>query len=136
MTKDTLGEMLTRIRNAIYVKQNRVEVPRTRITRSLANIFLQEGLIREVLTSSIKKERKSSIFLRLKYYDVENISVITNLYRVSRASLRVYVKHKEVRKILDSSGLAILSTSQGLITDREALHRQLGGEFICFVSLA
>jgi small subunit ribosomal protein S8 len=138
MTKDILSEIFTRIRNAIYVKQDRVEVPSTRITRSLANILFQEGLLREVLTSSpslIKQERKSSMFLRLKYFGVENTSVINNLHRVSRSSLRIYVNRKEVCKILDSSSLAILSTSQGLITDREARYRKLGGEFICLISL-
>jgi small subunit ribosomal protein S8 len=136
MAKDTLSEILTQIRNAIYVKQTEVEVPSTRITRSLANILFQEGLLREVLIpSSVKQGRKSSMFLRLKYYGVENISVITNLHRVSRSSLRIYVNYKEVCKILNSSSLAILSTSQGLITDREARHRKLGGEFICIVSL-
>jgi small subunit ribosomal protein S8 len=67
MTKDTLSEILTRIRNAIYVKQDGVEVPRTRMTRSLANILLQEGLLREVLISPpAKQDQKSSMFLRLK----------------------------------------------------------------------
>jgi len=137
MAKDTLSEILTRIRNAIYVKQVGVEVPSTRVTRSLANILFQEGLLREVLTSSssVKQRRKSSMFLRLKYYGTENISVINSLRRVSRSSLRIYVNYKEVHRILDSSSLAILSTSQGLITDREACHRKLGGEFICLVSL-
>jgi small subunit ribosomal protein S8 len=137
MTKDTLGEILTRIRNAIYVKQVGVEVPSTRVTRSLANILFQEGLLREVLvSSSVKQRQKPSMFLRLKYYGTENISVINNLRRVSRSSLRIYVNHKEVRKILDSSSLAIFSTSQGFITDREACHRKLGGEFICFITLS
>jgi small subunit ribosomal protein S8 len=136
MAKDTLSEMLTRIRNAIYVKQVGVEVPSTRVTRSLANILFQEGLLREVLiSSSVKQRKKSSMFLRLKYYGTENVSVINNLRRVSRSSLRIYVNHKEVRKILDSSSLAVLSTSQGLITDREARHRKLGGEFICLITL-
>jgi small subunit ribosomal protein S8 len=136
MAKDTLSEMLTQIRNAIYVKQVGVEVPSTRVTRSLANILFQEGLLREVLiSSSVKQRKKSSMFLRLKYYGTENVSVINNLRRVSRSSLRTYVNHKEVRKILDSSSLAVLSTSQGLITDREARHRKLGGEFICLITL-
>ena len=136
MAKDTIGEILTRIRNAISIKQSEVEVPITRITLSVATILFQEGLLREILTpSSVKQGRKSSIFLRLKYYGVENVSVITNLHRVSRASLRVYVNHKGICKILDSSSLAILSTSRGFMTDREARHRKLGGEFVCLVSL-
>lgn len=136
MVKDILSEIFTRIRNAIYVKQNEVEVPSTCITRSLANILFQEGLLSEVLIpSSVKQGRKFFMFLRLKYYDVKNISVITNLYRVSCSSLRIYVNYKEVCKILNSSSLAILSTSQGFITDREARHCKLGGEFICLISL-
>jgi small subunit ribosomal protein S8 len=136
MAKDTLSEMLTCIRNAIYVKQSEVEVPSTLMTRSLANILLQEGLIREILTSpSLTQGKKSSIFLRLKYYGTKNTSVIVNLHRVSRASLRIYVNHKEIRKVLASSSLAILSTSKGLMTDREARHRKLGGEFVCLVDL-
>lgn len=137
MVKDILSEIFTRIRNAIYVKQVGVEVPSTRVTRSLANILFQEGLLREVLTSSssVKQRQKSFMFLRLKYYGTKNRSVINNLRRVSRSSLRIYVNYKEVHKILDSSSLVILSTSQGFITDREARYRKLGGEFICFISL-
>ena len=66
---------------------------------------------------------------------MKNISVIINLYRVSRTSLRIYVNYKGICKILDSSSLAILSTSRGFMTDREARYRKLGGEFVCFVSL-
>jgi small subunit ribosomal protein S8 len=98
--------------------------------------LLQEGLLREVLiSSSVKQGQKSSMFLRLKYYGEENTSVITNLNRVSRTSLRIYMSYKESRKILDNSGLAIFSTSRGIITDREAIHYKVGGELICFISL-
>jgi small subunit ribosomal protein S11 len=136
MTKDTLSEILTRIRNAIYVKQDIVKVPRTKITQALAKILLQEGLIKEILiSSSTKQNQKSFIFLRLKYYGARNTSVITNLQRVSRPNLRVYSGQREVQKILGDSSLTILSTSQGLITDRDARYRKLGGELICFIYL-
>ena len=136
MTKDILSEILTKIRNAIYIKQDGIKVPKTRITQDLAYILIQEGLVKEILISlPIRHEKRAFIFLRLKYYDPKNISVIISLQRVSRSNLRIYIGQGKVQKILGDSGLTILSTSQGLMTDREARYRKLGGEIICFIYL-
>merc|ERR1711937_503600 len=105
----------------------------SRITLALANILLQEGLVEEVFTS--KQEKKSSIFLRLKYYGIQRTSIITNLKRVSRPGVRIYVNHKEIPKAFGGAGLVILSTSMGVITDRESKKNKLGGEIICFITL-
>jgi small subunit ribosomal protein S8 len=106
------------------------------MTRALANILLQEGLVKEVLMSSYpKKGKQLSIFLRLKYYGIHDIPVITNLKRVSCSGVRVYVNHKEIPKVRGGSGLVILSTSRGVITDREAKFHKLGGEVICSIIL-
>jgi small subunit ribosomal protein S8 len=136
MVKDILNAFLTPIRNAIHVKKVEVEVPNTRITYALANILLQEGLIREILMPSSSEERKKlSIVLRLKYSGRLKNSVLTNLKRISRPSLRIYIGYKEIPKISNNVGLVIISTSQGIITDREARYRKLGGEPICFIYL-
>jgi small subunit ribosomal protein S8 len=134
MAKDVLGDMLTRIRNAVYVKLDEVEVPKNRLTQSLADILLQEGLVQRVLTSrSSKHQKKSSMFIRLKYYGTPSVSVITDLRRISRPGLRIYTSHKEIPK--GDWGLIILSTSRGLVTDHKARHYKLGGEIICSISL-
>jgi small subunit ribosomal protein S8 len=136
MAKDILSDILTRIRNAVRSKKIEVEVPKTRITSSLANILLQEGLIKEVLVAfSTKQEKQSSLFLRLKYYGTQNVSVISDLTRISRFSLRIYVNHKEIPNVFGNSGLVILSTSQGLIRGHEARNRNLGGELLCSIVL-
>lgn len=136
MANKTLGEILTRIRNAVRVKSVGVEVKRNRITKRLARIILQEGLITEVKeTFSPYKKRIPSLFLHLKYSGVQRTSVITNLRQISRPSSRVYVNYKKIPKILGGLGLIILSTSQGLITNREARIRKTGGELVCSIWL-
>ena len=136
MTKDIFSEILTRLRNATYINQQEVEVPKTRITQALASILFQEGLIMGILISSFfTQERKSFMFLRLKYHGTKNVSIIIRLQRMSCSGLRIYISYKEIPKILGDSGLIVLSTSHGLITDRESRRRNLGGELICFMCL-
>lgn len=136
MTNDILSEMLTCIRNAVRIKSPGVEVAKTRITSALAKILVQEGLIEEVLEtfpSSIAKRKGSFLFLRLKYCG--SVSVITNLQRLSRPGLRIYMSYKEIPELLGGLGLLVMSTSKGLITDREAKRRKLGGEILCSIWL-
>jgi small subunit ribosomal protein S8 len=138
MTKDIFRETLTSIRNALLVKRSGVEVEKTRITEALSKILYEEGLIDKVLEhypSSNKKRKDSQLFLFLKYRGSERSSVITNLQIVSRSGLRFYTNYKEIPRIFGGLGLVILSTSQGLITDREARLRKLGGEVLCVVWL-
>jgi small subunit ribosomal protein S8 len=138
MAKDLFRDTLTSIRNALLVKRSAVEIRKTRMTESLSKILYEEGLIDKILeshTSSKKKRRNSRLFLSLKYQGSERTSVITNLQIVSRSGLRFYTNYKEIPLIFGGLGLVILSTSQGLMTDREARFRKLGGEVICFIWL-
>jgi small subunit ribosomal protein S8 len=138
MTKHITGDIITIIRNAVRVKSFGVEVQKTQITQSFAKILLQEGLIVELsefVSFSTNKRRRSFLFLRLKYFGKQNTSVITNLKRVSRPSLRIYTSYNDMPKILGGLGLIILSTPRGLMTDRKAVQRKLGGEIICSIWL-
>jgi small subunit ribosomal protein S8 len=125
MTNDTLSDRLTRIRNALRVKTPVVSVPRTRATETVAQILVREGFVESFEKSSRTRE------LRLKYRGAERTPVLTNLQRLSRPGLRVYANHQEIPSILGGLGVVILSTPEGLITDREARARRLGGELVC-----
>ena len=138
MTKDLFRETLTSIRNALLVKRSGVEIKKTRRTEALSKILLEEGLINKIFEShpSPKKKRKNpQLFLSLKYQGSERTSVVTNLQIVSRSGLRFYTNYKEIPIIFGGLGLVILSTSQGLMTDRKARSQKLGGEVICFIWL-
>jgi small subunit ribosomal protein S8 len=138
MTKDTLREALTSIRNAVRIKKPRAKIPKTLITQAFSKILLQEGLIEEIIESfrSNEQERKRIfLLLRLKYSGPKRISVITNLQRVSRPGLRIFTRHNEVPQIFGGLGTIILSTSKGLITNHEARNRNLGGEIIASIWL-
>lgn len=125
MTNDTISDMLTRIRNAIRVKSPTVVIPQTRATEAIASILVREGFLEEVTKAN------RSLELRLKYRGTERQPVLTNLKRISRPGLRVYANHKEIPQILGGLGVVILSTPQGLVTDREARARRIGGELVC-----
>jgi small subunit ribosomal protein S8 len=141
MTKSVLNEIITRIRNALISKSPGVEIPKTQMTRNLAKILLKEGFIEEISEpipdfKLIRGKLQSPfLFIRLKYHGVQRISVITGLKLVSRSSLRVYIGRKGTPKVIGGLGLLVFSTSQGLITDREARRQNLGGEFLFSVWL-
>jgi small subunit ribosomal protein S8 len=138
MTKDTLSEALTSIRNAVRIKKSRVKIPKTRITQAFSKILLQEGLIEEIIESVTSDEKQRKIvflLIRLKYSGLRRTSVITNLQRVSRPGLRIFTNHTEIPQIFGGLGVIILSTSKGLITNREARYRNLGGEIIASIWL-
>ena len=127
MTNDTISDMLTRIRNAIRVKSPSVGIPQTRATEAIALILVREGFVEEVV------KENGVLELRLKYRGTQRLPVLTNLKRISRPGLRVYANHKEIPQILGGLGVVILSTPQGLLTDREARARQIGGELVCSI---
>jgi large subunit ribosomal protein L5 len=136
MTKDILRETLTKIRNAVLIQDSGVEVPKTRMIQKLAKIFLQEGLVDEISETFTEGKKPSHcFFLHLKYRGVNRVPVITNIQLVSRPGLRIYSSYKEIPQILGGLGLVILSTSKGLMTDREARHHKLGGEILCSIWL-
>ena len=128
MVNDTVSDMLTRIRNANLVKNPSVSIPKTILSLKICEILEKEGLI-----DSYKKEPLDFIRLDLKYKGTEKIACITNLRRISKPGLRVYTNHKEIPKILGGMGVVILSTSQGIMTDREARLFGIGGEILCTI---
>jgi len=135
MVNDTISDMLTRIRNACLTKKLMVLIPYSRMTYQISQILEKEGFIQTFQLSDDSK----NLILKLKYRSKQTLqgkrkeSCITNLKRISKPGLRIYANHKEIPKILGGAGTVILSTPQGLMTDREAKLAHLGGELICSV---
>jgi small subunit ribosomal protein S8 len=127
---DPIADMLTRIRNANMVRHEKLEVPASKMKREIAEILKREGFIRDVEYIEDNKQGILRIFLK---YGPNNERVITGLKRISKPGLRVYVKANEVPRVLNGLGIAILSTSQGILTDKEARQKGTGGEVIAYV---
>ena len=126
---DPIADMLTRIRNALTAKHETVEVPASKMKKAIAEILLNEGYISNV---ELKEDGvQGSIVVTLKYSKEGN--VISGLKRISKPGLRVYAKSNEIPKVLNGLGIAILSTSKGVMTDKEARANNLGGEVLAFV---
>ena len=131
MINDTISDMLTRLRNANLAKHQIVEVPSTKMTRNIANILLEEGFIQSF--EEITDINKTQLLLSLKYKGKKREPIITALKRISRPGLRVYANRKELPRVLGGLGIAVISTSQGVMTDDKARHQGLGGEVLCYV---
>ena len=131
MVNDTISDMLTRLRNANLAKHQIVEVPSTKMTRNIATILLEEGFIQNF--EEIGENFNAQLLLSLKYKGKNRQSVITALRRVSKPGLRVYANRKELPRVLGGLGIAIISTSHGVMTDSKARHQGLGGEVLCYV---
>nr|QIA46967.1 ribosomal protein S8 [Volvulina compacta] len=135
LINDSIGDMLTRIRNACLAKKSTVSIPFTKINILIAQILEQEGFIQTYQVSLDSQD----LTLRLKYRSKKiyrgkkKESCITNLKRISKPGLRIYSNHKEILRILGGTGIVILSTPEGLMTDREARLRGIGGELLCSV---
>ncbi|HSW10316.1 MAG TPA: 30S ribosomal protein S8 [Bacillota bacterium] len=125
---DPVADMLTRIRNASLVRRERVEIPGSRLKRAMAEIMKREGYIRDFEWVAGSPENKIRIHLR---YGPRKELVINGLKRVSKPGLRVYAGKGELPRVLGGLGVAIVSTSRGLMTDREARELGLGGEVLC-----
>ena len=127
---DTIADMLTRIRNANQMRYQEVSVPASNLKVSLAKILKEEGFIEDykVVNDSVQ----GTIELTLKYGQNKE-RVITGLKRISKPGLRVYAKAGEVPKVLNGLGIAIISTSHGVMTDKEARKENLGGEVLCYI---
>ncbi|MGK7930240.1 MAG: 30S ribosomal protein S8 [Microcystaceae cyanobacterium] len=128
---DTISDMLTRIRNACSVRHPTTFVPTTRMTRNIAQVLKEEGFIEgfEETGEGIHKK----LLLTLKYKGKNRQPIINTLQRVSRPGLRVYSNQKNLPKVLGGIGIAIISTSKGIMTDREARRQNVGGEILCYV---
>ncbi|MDO5707163.1 MAG: 30S ribosomal protein S8 [Andreesenia angusta] len=127
---DPIADMLTRIRNSNNAKHETVDIPASNMKKSLANILLEEGFVKNV--EEIEDGIQGTIRIELKYGENKK-KTITGLKRISKPGLRVYVNSNEIPKVLGGLGIAILSTSKGVITDKEARKENIGGEVICYV---
>ena len=127
---DPIADMLTRIRNAIMVNHEQLEVPGSRIKREIAQILKEEGFIRDYDWIDDGKQGVIKIYLK---YGPNKTRVITGLKRISKPGLRVYAQHDAVPKVLGGLGLAILSTSKGVMTDKRARKEGIGGEVLCYI---
>ena len=127
---DPIADMLTRIRNANVVKHETVDVPASNMKKELARILLEEGFIRGY--DVIEDGKQGIIRIQLKYGQ-EGERVITGLKKISKPGMRVYAANHEIPKVLNGLGIVILSTSQGLMTDKEARAKQVGGEVLAYI---
>jgi small subunit ribosomal protein S8 len=127
---DPIADLLTRIRNANMVRHERMEVPASNVKKEIAEILKREGFIRDVEYIEDNKQGILRIFLK---YGQNNERVITGLKRISKPGLRVYAKATDVPKVLNGLGIAIVSTSQGIVSDKEARAKQVGGEVLAYV---
>ncbi len=127
---DPIADMLTRIRNAGKAKFNSVDIPGSKLKTELAKVLRDEGYIRNY--KFIKDNKQGILRLYLKYSEKGSHNIL-NLIRISKPSRRVYVKSKDIKQVYSGMGVAILSTSKGIITDKRARKENIGGEILCNV---
>lgn len=136
MTTDPIADLLTRIRNALTARHETVNVPVSKTKKAIADILLEEGYVSavEVVSEKDGKTGKShdEIKITLKYGPAKQ-NVITNLKRISKPGLRVYAGCEDLPKVLDGLGIAIISTSKGIMTDKQARANKVGGEVLAYV---
>jgi small subunit ribosomal protein S8 len=130
-TNDTISDMLTRIRNATLAKHQTTAIPATKMTLSIARVMKQEGFIADFEETGENIDRR--LVVSLKYEGKNRQSTIKRLKRVSKPGLRVYSNSKELPRVLGGIGIAIISTSKGIMTDREARKQGVGGEVLCYI---
>ena len=128
---DVIADMLTRIRNALMAKHETVEIPASNTKKAIANILLEEGYIKKY--DVIEDGNFKTIRITLKYGKDKNEKIISGLKRISKPGLRVYASKEELPRVLGGLGVAIISTNQGVITDKEARKLNVGGEVLAFV---
>ena len=129
---DPIADMLTRIRNASSARHKELTLPSSRVKREIARILVDEGFIESFETRSVPESVQEQLVLRLKYVEGKT-PVVTGLKRISKPGLRVYARKTEIPRVLGGLGLAILSTSHGIMTGTEARKQNLGGEVLCYV---
>lgn len=130
VVSDPIADLLTRIRNANTVNHDRIELPGSKIKKAIVQILKEEGFVRDF--EWIDNGHQGTIKVYLKYGPSKS-KVIAGLRRISRPGLRVYAKKDQVPKVLGGLGIAILSTSRGIMTDKKARQEGLGGEVLCYV---
>lgn len=125
---DPIADMLTRIRNAYRAKKSKVDLPSSKLKKQIANIFLQNGYIKNMV--EVEDNRQNLLRLYLKY-DSRNKSVISGIVRISKSGLRIYAGGADLKKMNRDLGIFVISTSKGMLTHKEALAQRIGGEVIC-----
>jgi small subunit ribosomal protein S8 len=128
---DTISDMLTRIRNATMVKHQIVQIPVTKMSLAIATILKQEGFITDF--ENYREGNQDYLLLSLKYIGKSRKSVISEIKRVSKPGLRVYTNSTELPRVLDNLGIAIISTSKGVMTNLKAKELGIGGEVLCYI---
>ena len=131
MVNDTVSDMLTRIRNASMIKHQIVQIPLTKMSLSITEILKEEGFIEDF--ESYSENNKNYLLLSLKYVGKSRTSVISKLKRISKPGLRVYSNSKTLPRVLNDLGIAIISTSQGVMTNLKARELGIGGEVLCYI---
>lgn len=132
MVTDPIADYLTRIRNAVMARHRVVEIPGSNLKKAMTKILFEKGYILNYKFEDDVKQ--GTIKIALKYHPVTKIPAITKLERVSRPGLRQYVGSERLPRVLNGLGIAVLSTSHGLITDKEARNLKVGGEVLCYIS--
>lgn len=127
---DPIADMLTRLRNANSVLHDKVEIPGSKIKKAIAAVLKEEGFIKDFTFAEDNKQGVLTLTLK---YGPQREKVISGIKRVSRPGLRMYAKHAELPKVLGGLGVAIISTSKGIMSDKQARHAGLGGEVIAYV---
>jgi small subunit ribosomal protein S8 len=128
---DTISDMLTRIRNATMVKHQIVQIPVTKMSLAITSILKEEGFIEDF--EPYQENKREYLLLSLKYTGKSRDSVINQINRISKPGLRVYKKSNELPKVLDDLGIAIVSTSKGVMTNVKAKTLGIGGEVLCYI---
>lgn len=131
MVTDTISDMLTRIRNAQMVKHQIVQIPLTKMSRAITSILKEEGFIEDF--ENYSQENRDYLLISLKYIGKSRKPVISKITRISKPGLRVYSNSKQLPKVLNNLGIAILSTSKGVMTNLKAKSLGIGGEVICYI---
>ncbi len=132
MVTDPIADYLTRIRNAVLANHRVVEIPKSKIKEEITRILFEKGYI---LNYKVENEPRPGIIkIALKYHPVTKVSALNSLVRISKPGLRKYVDADNLPRVLNGLGVAILSTSQGLMTDKEAKVKKIGGEVLCYIS--
>jgi small subunit ribosomal protein S8 len=132
MVTDPIADFLTRIRNAVMANHRIVEIPKSKIKEEITRILFEQGYI---LNFKIENEPSPGVIkIALKYHPVTKVSALNDLTRISKPGLRKYVGNEDLPRVLNGLGIAILSTSHGIMTDKEARVKHVGGEVLCHIS--
>ena len=131
MVTDTISDLLTRIRNANMVRHQIVQIPLTKMSLAITTILKEEGFIENF--KNHQEDKRDYLLLSLKYIGKSRKPVISKLLRISKPGLRVYSQSKKLPKVLDNLGIAIISTSKGVMTNLKAKELGIGGEVLCYI---